>query len=94
MIFGYICSALMNQVMNTVFHFLFQKTYKIGFDIQSTNPREATEEFMKREFSEILKWKTKPHDALLIPDSFVYGGIAAKVNNLLITLSLKMLSFV
>jgi hypothetical protein len=38
---------------------------------------------MKREFSEILKWKTKPHDALLIPDSFVYGGIAAKVNNLI-----------
>ncbi len=51
----------------------------MGYNIESTNPEEATEEFLKREFKDVLAWKTKPHDATLIPDSFLYGGIAAKV---------------
>jgi hypothetical protein len=68
---------------------LFQQKYKLGYDINSTNPDEATEEFLRREFEEVLAWKTNPHDALFIPDSFIYGGVAAKVLKELITVKLK-----
>jgi hypothetical protein len=53
----------------------------LGYEISCTNPQDATKEFLKREFKEVLKWRKKPHNALIIPDSFVYGGIAAKVHN-------------
>jgi len=47
--------------------------------LEVDNPDEATSFFIKREFPEILEWKTNPHKALMIPDSFIYG-IAEKVN--------------
>ena len=60
--------------------YLQAKKYKLGYEIQCTNPKDATDEFLKREFKEVL---TKDHDTLFIPDSFVYKeGITVKVHNL------------
>jgi hypothetical protein len=43
------------------------------------NPETAINLFLEREFPQLLKFQTDPHEAFLIPDSFIYGGIAAKV---------------
>ncbi len=40
---------------------------------------KATEVFLRREFPQFLQSTTQPHDSVFIPDSFIYGGIAAKV---------------
>jgi hypothetical protein len=34
---------------------------------------------LEREFPQLLNCQKEPHEAFLIPDSFIYGGIAAKV---------------
>jgi hypothetical protein len=45
-----------------------------------SNPDEATKEFFKREFPEILESNNKtPHDAIFVPDSFLFGDITEKV---------------
>jgi hypothetical protein len=53
--------------------------YSVGYTDHTNNAEKATKMFLKREFPQFLKSNNKPHDAVLIPDSFVYGGIAAKV---------------
>ena len=62
---------------------LFQTKYNLGNTDQTESPEQATEVFLTREFPQILKSATQPHDAVFIPDSFVYGGIAAKVFRIL-----------
>ena len=54
--------------------------YNLGNDFKATNPETATSEFLKREFPQILESETKPHHALFIPDTFIYGDIAKKVS--------------
>ncbi len=49
-----------------------------------SNPSEATKEFFIREFPEILESKNKsPHDAIFVPDSFLFGDITEKVWSLI-----------
>jgi hypothetical protein len=49
-----------------------------------SNPEDATNEFFKREFPEILESKNKsPHDAIFVPDSFLFGDITEKVCELI-----------
>ncbi len=62
---------------------IFQTKYNLGNTDQTESPEQATEVFLTREFPQILQSATQPHDAVFIPDSFVYGGIAAKVFRIL-----------
>jgi hypothetical protein len=48
-----------------------------------SNPEDATNEFFKREFPEILESKNKSHDAIFVPDSFLFGDITEKVCELI-----------
>jgi hypothetical protein len=57
----------------------FQIKYNLGNATQTESAEKATEVFLRREFPQFLESKTKPHDSVMIPDSFIYGGIAAKV---------------
>jgi hypothetical protein len=59
--------------------FCFQTKYNLGNTDQTESPEQATEVFLRREFPQFLKSTTQPHDSVFIPDSFIYGGIAAKV---------------
>jgi hypothetical protein len=51
----------------------------LGQTKETTNPETAINLFLEREFPQLLKYQTEAHEAFLIPDSFIYGGIAAKV---------------
>ncbi len=62
--------------VNSIF---FQTKYNLGNTAQTESAEKATEVFLKREFPQFLKSTTQPHDSVFIPDSFIYGGIAAKV---------------
>ena len=53
--------------------------YNLGNDFKTTDPQEAIEEFLKREFPQILESQNQPHDVIFIPDTFLYGPIAKKV---------------
>ncbi len=52
----------------------------MGQTKETTNPETAINLFLEREFPQLLKYQTEAHEAFLIPDSFIYGGIAAKVH--------------
>ncbi len=56
-----------------------QTKYNLGNTDQTQSAEEATAVFLRREFPQFLQSKTQPHDFVFIPDSFIYGGIAAKV---------------
>ena len=58
---------------------MFQAIYHLGQTKVTDNPEDASNLFLEREYPQLLKCKTVPHEAFLIPDSFVYGGIATKV---------------
>jgi hypothetical protein len=51
----------------------------LGQTKETTNPETAINLFLEREFPQLLKCQTEPHEAFLVPDSYCYGGIAAKV---------------
>jgi hypothetical protein len=53
----------------------------LGQTRETTHPETAINLFLEREFPQLLKCQIEPHEAFLVPDSFVYGGIAAKVRN-------------
>jgi hypothetical protein len=57
----------------------FQTKYLLGQTKETTHPETAINLFLEREFPQLLKCQTDPHEAFFVPDSFVYGGIAAKV---------------
>jgi hypothetical protein len=57
----------------------FQTKYLLGQTKGTTYPENAINLFLKREFPQLLKCQTDPHEAFLVPDSFIYGGLAAKV---------------
>ena len=62
------------------FHLLLQiHEYYLGNGFKTTSPFTATNEFMKREFKDILNFLEKPHDVILIPDAFQYGSAAKKL---------------
>ena len=80
--------SLFNKAKTTLFSFFQKKSnqieyqdfvYNLGNDFKTTDPREATEEFLKREFPQILESQNQPHDVIFIPDTFLYGPIARKV---------------
>jgi len=45
---------------------------------------------LEREFPQLLNWEKEPHDAVIIPDSFIYG-IAHKVLSISNLLQKKMI---
>ena len=53
--------------------------YYLGNGFKTTSPATAMEEFMKREFKEILSYSETPHDVIVIPDAFQYGPSGPKV---------------
>ncbi len=63
-----------------VFGFIFQDfVYDLGCGMKTTNPEEAGELLMKREYPEILNCQGKDHDYLFIPDTFMYEELTTKV---------------
>jgi hypothetical protein len=54
----------------------------LGQTKETTNPETAINLFFEREFPQLIKCQTDPHEAFLVPDSFIYGGIAEKVISL------------
>ena len=53
--------------------------YSLGNGLKTTNPSTAMDEFMKREFQDILNFLENPHDVIFIPDTFQYGSRALEV---------------
>jgi hypothetical protein len=51
----------------------------LGQTKETTNPETAINLLLEREFPQLLECQKDPHEAFFIPDSFIYGGIAAKV---------------
>ncbi len=51
----------------------------MGNTDQTESSEKATDVFLRREFPQFLQSTTQPHDVVIIPDSFIYEGIAAKV---------------
>jgi hypothetical protein len=47
--------------------------------VKTTNPKEAGELLMKREYPQILEAANKPHDAIFIPETYLYGKLAETV---------------
>jgi len=47
--------------------------------VKTTSPKEAGELLMKREYPQILKSATTPHDVIFIPEVYLYGSTAVKV---------------
>ena len=54
--------------------------FNLGFGIKTTSPQEAGELLMKREYPQILESATTPHDVIFIPEVYLYGKLAEKVN--------------
>ena len=59
-------------------HFQIHEYY-LGNGFNTTSSAIAMEEFMKREFKEILTYSEKPHNVIFIPDAFQYGPSGPKV---------------
>ncbi len=53
--------------------------YDLGHGIETTNPREAGEFLMKREFPEIFHGKETDQKYLFIPDIYLYEELTEKV---------------
>jgi hypothetical protein len=71
--------------LDRVFHFsqffeqILQAIFHLGQTKKTEDPTAAIEIFLKREFPQLLNCQEEPHEAFLVPDSFIHGGIAAKV---------------
>jgi hypothetical protein len=50
----------------------------MGQTKKTENPKIAIDIFLEREFPQLLNCKNKPHEAVLVPDSYIYKT-AAKV---------------
>jgi hypothetical protein len=55
--------------------------YDLGQGVKTTNPEKAGELLMKREYPDILNCESKPHPVQFLPDCYLYGELAWKVNN-------------
>ena len=62
----------------TPYQYTFPQKYNLGYTLEASNPEDAIQIFLEREFPQVLNWDKEPHDAFIIPDSFIYG-IAHKV---------------
>ncbi len=54
--------------------------YNLGNDQTTSNGIEAIEQFLKREFPEIIERESKPQSVIFMPDSFIYKDLTEKVN--------------
>ena len=54
--------------------------FNLGFGVKNTSPKEAGKLLMKREYPQILESATTPHDVIFIPEVYLYGKLAEKVN--------------
>ncbi len=50
----------------------------MGQTKKTENPKTAIDIFLKREFPQLLSCQVEPHEAVLVPDSYIYK-IAEKV---------------
>jgi hypothetical protein len=50
----------------------------MGQTKKTENPQTAIDIFLEREFPQLLKCQAEPHEAILVPDSYIYK-IAEKV---------------
>ena len=65
--------------------------FNLGFGMKTTSAKEAGELLMEREYPQILKSATTPHDAIFIPEVYLYGSATEKVKYLIIILQYFLL---
>jgi hypothetical protein len=53
--------------------------FNLGFGVKTSSPKEAGELLMEREYPQILKSAATPHDAIFIPEVYLYGTTTEKV---------------
>jgi hypothetical protein len=53
--------------------------YNLGNDESANNEIVAIELFLNREFPEILKRESEPHNVIFMPDSYIYNDLTEKV---------------
>jgi hypothetical protein len=58
---------------------IFQTIYNMGQTKVTNSAEDAIKDFLEREYTELLQCSETPHKSIFIPESYVYGGIAAKV---------------
>jgi hypothetical protein len=56
--------------------------FNLGFGKKTSSPKEAGELLMEREYPQILKSGTTPHDVIFIPEVYLYGNATVKVKYL------------
>ncbi len=75
----YVCIVYL-KVIKLFFDICLQNfEFNLGFGVKTTNPKEAGELLMKREYPQILEAANKPHDAIFIPETYLYGKLAETV---------------
>ena len=57
---------------------MLQAIFNLGQTKKTENLKSAIDIFLEREFPQLLKCQVEPHDAVLVPDSYIYK-IAEKV---------------
>ncbi len=60
-------------------YFLQSFEFNLGFGMKTSSPIEAGELLMKREYPQIFKSATTPHDVIFIPEVYLYGNITERV---------------
>jgi hypothetical protein len=54
----------------------------LGQGVKTTNPEDAGELLMKREYPDILNCEKEPHEVQFLPDCYLYGELTLKVCSL------------
>jgi hypothetical protein len=54
--------------------------YNLGNDYSTNRGADAIEQFLKREFPEIIQRESKPHNVIFMPDTFIYKDLTEKVD--------------
>jgi hypothetical protein len=82
--FSKFCLIGLSPDLYKCFLLLQNHEYSLGNGFTQDNPQLAIDEFMKRDFPEILDFSQKPHDVIFIPDAFQFGPVGSKVPKFLV----------
>lgn len=71
---------LQNEIQTQPIPNIKKKDYLLGNGIDTRDPLTATDEFLRREFPEILNCRSVPHSARFATDAFIYKKLGTKVS--------------
>ncbi len=58
-----------------------QERYSMGNGKEVTDPNEATDLFLRREFPEIANCEKVPHIPVFVPDIFIFNSVKPEVRS-------------